>query len=177
MTRDTAAECSKCGSPATDIFGSGYLCAACRPDGKGTTRDDEAPAAADELDPAFATPESGVWPAELLEREQWMGHVDKRPFVPWADRYRGLGRERLRRREPRRQRPPSDELANLNRHNQASDCFDISGDRRGLTLLGAYLLRYARHSQADHRASPLFMSIRVSQIHMLSAGVHNCHPE
>ncbi|WP_232703505.1 hypothetical protein [Halobacterium wangiae] len=34
----------------------------------------------------FATPTSGTWPAELLEREQWMGHVAKKPFAPWADR-------------------------------------------------------------------------------------------
>jgi len=34
----------------------------------------------------FANPESGVWPPELLKREQWMGHVDKRPFAPWSDR-------------------------------------------------------------------------------------------
>ena len=34
----------------------------------------------------FANLESNVWPAELLEREQWMGHVEKKPFAPWADR-------------------------------------------------------------------------------------------
>ncbi|QLD88310.1 hypothetical protein HWV07_04380 [Natronomonas salina] len=27
-----------------------------------------------------------MWPTELLEREQWMGHVDKKPFAPWGDR-------------------------------------------------------------------------------------------
>jgi hypothetical protein len=34
----------------------------------------------------FATPESGVWPQQLLDREQWMGHRDKKPFAPWGDR-------------------------------------------------------------------------------------------
>jgi len=34
----------------------------------------------------FTAPQPGRWPAELLEREQWMGHADKRPFAPWADR-------------------------------------------------------------------------------------------
>ncbi|MDJ1430446.1 hypothetical protein QNM96_00005, partial [Halostagnicola sp. A-GB9-2] len=37
-------------------------------------------------DADFANPESNSWPDELLEREQWMGHVDKKPFAPWADR-------------------------------------------------------------------------------------------
>ena len=37
-------------------------------------------------DADFPNPESGVWPDELLEREQWMGHVGKKPFAPWADR-------------------------------------------------------------------------------------------
>jgi hypothetical protein len=37
-------------------------------------------------DADFAAPRAGVWPAELLEREQWMGHVEKMPFAPWADR-------------------------------------------------------------------------------------------
>ncbi|WP_135806195.1 hypothetical protein [Halorussus marinus] len=37
-------------------------------------------------DAEFASPESNVWPAELLDREQWMGHVDKKPFAPWGDR-------------------------------------------------------------------------------------------
>jgi len=41
---------------------------------------------ADWGDADFATPESGVWPPELLDREQWMGHVEKKPFAPWADR-------------------------------------------------------------------------------------------
>jgi hypothetical protein len=34
----------------------------------------------------FSDPTPGVWPPELLEREQWMGHVDKKPFAPWGDR-------------------------------------------------------------------------------------------
>ncbi|WP_330633762.1 hypothetical protein [Halocatena halophila] len=34
----------------------------------------------------FTNPESGVWAPELLNREQWMGHVEKKPFAPWADR-------------------------------------------------------------------------------------------
>jgi len=37
-------------------------------------------------DADFTTPESGNWPPELLEREQWMGHIDKKPFAPWGDR-------------------------------------------------------------------------------------------
>ncbi|MDJ1433542.1 hypothetical protein [Halostagnicola sp. A-GB9-2] len=37
-------------------------------------------------DADFATPASNIWPDELLEREQWMGHVDKKLFAPWADR-------------------------------------------------------------------------------------------
>jgi hypothetical protein len=34
----------------------------------------------------FTAPESGLWADELHNREQWMGHVEKRPFAPWADR-------------------------------------------------------------------------------------------
>jgi hypothetical protein len=34
----------------------------------------------------FTAPESGVWPPALHGREQWMGHVEKKPFAPWADR-------------------------------------------------------------------------------------------
>ncbi|WP_435175612.1 hypothetical protein [Halorussus sp. AFM4] len=37
-------------------------------------------------DADFTTPDSGVWPAELLERQQWMGHVEKKPFAPWGNR-------------------------------------------------------------------------------------------
>jgi hypothetical protein len=37
-------------------------------------------------DVGFADPEPGRWPSERLKREQWMGHVDKKPFSPWADR-------------------------------------------------------------------------------------------
>ncbi|MEE6210831.1 hypothetical protein U3A55_11800 [Salarchaeum sp. III] len=37
-------------------------------------------------DADWTTPESNVWPQELLERTQWMGHADKKPFAPWADR-------------------------------------------------------------------------------------------
>ncbi|MDJ1431478.1 hypothetical protein QNM96_05345, partial [Halostagnicola sp. A-GB9-2] len=37
-------------------------------------------------DADFANPASNTWPDELLEREQWMGHVGKKPFAPWADR-------------------------------------------------------------------------------------------
>jgi hypothetical protein len=33
----------------------------------------------------FTDPEGGTWPPELLEREQWMGHVEKKPFAPWGD--------------------------------------------------------------------------------------------
>ena len=40
VTRSSA-ECFKCGAPATDTFGGGYLCAGCQPDGDGTTRDDD----------------------------------------------------------------------------------------------------------------------------------------
>ena len=34
----------------------------------------------------FDDPQPGTWPPELLEREQWMGHIGKKPFAPWADR-------------------------------------------------------------------------------------------
>lgn len=34
----------------------------------------------------FANPDAGVWPDELLEREQWMGHREKKPFAPWGDK-------------------------------------------------------------------------------------------
>ena len=34
----------------------------------------------------FSEPEAGVWPSELLDREQWMGHSDKKPFAPWSDK-------------------------------------------------------------------------------------------
>ena len=34
----------------------------------------------------FKRPENGVWATDRLEQEQWMGHVDKKPFAPWGDR-------------------------------------------------------------------------------------------
>ena len=34
----------------------------------------------------FTNPVPGTYPAAWLEREQWMGHRDKRPFAPWGDR-------------------------------------------------------------------------------------------
>ncbi|WP_238709284.1 hypothetical protein [Natronorubrum halophilum] len=37
-------------------------------------------------DADFANPTSGVWPDELLEREQWMGHREKKPFAPWGNK-------------------------------------------------------------------------------------------
>jgi len=37
-------------------------------------------------DADFTAPEGRVWPPALLDREQWMGHVEKKPFAPWADR-------------------------------------------------------------------------------------------
>ena len=37
-------------------------------------------------DVEFRAPNAGVWPAELLDREQWMGHADKKPFAPWGDK-------------------------------------------------------------------------------------------
>lgn len=40
----------------------------------------------DSTEAAFTAPKRGVWASELLNREQWMGHVEKRPFAPWADR-------------------------------------------------------------------------------------------
>jgi hypothetical protein len=33
----------------------------------------------------FTNPDSKVWPPALLECEQWMGHVGKKPFAPWSD--------------------------------------------------------------------------------------------
>ena len=35
---------------------------------------------------AFRNPNSGVWPPELHERTQWMGHVEKKPYAPWGDK-------------------------------------------------------------------------------------------
>lgn len=37
-------------------------------------------------DAEFVNPDRSVWPPELLERKQWMGHREKQPFAPWADR-------------------------------------------------------------------------------------------
>ncbi|WP_324757054.1 hypothetical protein [Haloarcula montana] len=34
----------------------------------------------------WADPEADVYPPALLDREQWMGHQEKKPFAPWADR-------------------------------------------------------------------------------------------
>jgi len=34
----------------------------------------------------FSEEESGVWPDELLDRKQWMGHTEKLPFAPWSER-------------------------------------------------------------------------------------------
>ncbi|SNR48038.1 MarR family transcriptional regulator [Halorubrum vacuolatum] len=33
----------------------------------------------------FTNPETDTYPSAWLEREQWMGHRDKRPFAPWGD--------------------------------------------------------------------------------------------
>jgi len=33
----------------------------------------------------FQTPESGVYPSDLLDRQQWMGRFGKLPFAPWGD--------------------------------------------------------------------------------------------
>jgi hypothetical protein len=37
-------------------------------------------------DADFADPRADRWPAELLALKRWMGHVEKRPFAPWAER-------------------------------------------------------------------------------------------
>lgn len=85
-------ECFRCGSPATTTFGNGFICDDCTPDGDSST-----PTTESESEPSddyeqrwdaadFTSPESDVWPLELLEREQWMGHVEKKPFAPWGDR-------------------------------------------------------------------------------------------
>ncbi|SFS62735.1 hypothetical protein [Halostagnicola kamekurae] len=37
-------------------------------------------------DADFANPDPNTWPDELLEREQWMGHAEKKPFAPWGDK-------------------------------------------------------------------------------------------
>jgi hypothetical protein len=34
----------------------------------------------------WANPETDTYPSELVEREQWMGHSEKKPFAPWADK-------------------------------------------------------------------------------------------
>jgi hypothetical protein len=33
----------------------------------------------------FATTNADTYPPTLLDREQWMGHVEKKPFAPWGD--------------------------------------------------------------------------------------------
>ncbi len=63
------------------------LCTSCNP--KHEDGDDSEP-----VEPRFSTYEEAdftdptlkVWPDEWLGREQWMGHVEKMPFAPWADR-------------------------------------------------------------------------------------------
>lgn len=35
---------------------------------------------------AFDDPAPNTYPPALLEREQWVGHVEKMPFAPWSDR-------------------------------------------------------------------------------------------
>ncbi len=34
----------------------------------------------------FTNPESGVFPAACMDRQQWMAHSEKKPFAPWGDR-------------------------------------------------------------------------------------------
>jgi len=34
----------------------------------------------------FGAPKSGIYPTDMHEREQWMGHREKKPFAPWRDR-------------------------------------------------------------------------------------------
>jgi len=51
-----------------------------------SARTEASPASGTWEDADFGTPTPGVWPQELLERDQWMGHVDKKPFAPWANR-------------------------------------------------------------------------------------------
>ncbi|WP_230458842.1 hypothetical protein [Haloarcula sp. K1] len=36
-------------------------------------------------DADWTDPEADIYPPALLDREQWMGHQDKKPFAPWAD--------------------------------------------------------------------------------------------
>ena len=82
-----------CGREATNPSRPGALCEQHRPAGShdDAPPEDEAEVAREGgdgtwTDADFSTPVADVWPEELLEREQWMGHVDKRPFAPWADR-------------------------------------------------------------------------------------------
>lgn len=36
-------------------------------------------------DADFQNPETDVWATDRLEKEQWMGHNEKKPFAPWGD--------------------------------------------------------------------------------------------
>ena len=103
VTREIAAECFLCGSPAIDTFGNGYLCDNCLPDeeatdadgvdhGSGTDTNDDG----EEKEELGAWCCSGwrrsdtgrrVWPTVLREHAQFMTSPtgEKFGFAPWGD--------------------------------------------------------------------------------------------
>jgi len=89
VTVPPARQCTlpSCEQEAVDPTNSCALCAEHLPDDDPAHEprtDHDHAGAWDEAD--FIGPENGIWPAELLDREQWMGHIDKKPFAPWGDR-------------------------------------------------------------------------------------------
>ncbi|WP_216824801.1 hypothetical protein [Salinigranum rubrum] len=91
----TRRECFRCGGPGEVAVGGIWVCENCDTtllegdaddDTQETAVSYSTPQFTQFADADFTTPNPGVWPAELLEREQWMGHVEKKPFAPWGDR-------------------------------------------------------------------------------------------
>jgi len=98
-------ECFRCGGDNDlERFGNSFICQSCTPtdvddhaedgveesgspDSNPTPETTETPADGSVwVEADFSDPESGVYPATLLEREQWMGRKEKLPFAPWGDR-------------------------------------------------------------------------------------------
>lgn len=76
-------ECFRCGSPATQTFGNGYLCDGCVPNGSTPESTDTA----DVVDDSWRI-ESGSYPADLQEVDQWLvwkptDDGRKVPRAPW----------------------------------------------------------------------------------------------
>lgn len=88
-TAMSGGECTmpSCENPVADGRATGGLCEQHLNSHESTPDEPEPePETAGPWDDAgFQNPETAVWAADRLKREQWMGHVGKKPFAPWGD--------------------------------------------------------------------------------------------